>query len=102
LASKIFFNSIFAHNITSPRFEELDIMLYNPVKEEHVTVCCQLHAGFLLGLDFDPDDEGDMFMQNVSLLSLDCMHIISLKTKPFITTAVRTSDTSLWFVNVYR
>jgi hypothetical protein len=99
MASKIFLNSIFIHNITTPRF---DIMLCSPVKEEHVTACCQLHAGFLLGLFFDPEDGGDTFMQNASLLSLDYMNVISQKTKLFVTTAVRTSAPSLWFVNVHR
>jgi hypothetical protein len=27
--------------------------------------CYLLHAGFLLGLFFDPEDGGDMFLQNV-------------------------------------
>jgi hypothetical protein len=26
---------------------------------------CLLHASFLLGLFFDPEDEGDIFIQNV-------------------------------------
>jgi hypothetical protein len=29
------------------------------------TACCPLHAGFLFGLFFDPEDEGDRFLRNV-------------------------------------
>jgi hypothetical protein len=32
-----------------------------------------LHAGFLLGLFFNSEDGDDMFLQNVGLLSMDCM-----------------------------
>jgi hypothetical protein len=34
--------------------------------------CCLLHAGFLLGLLFNPEDGGDMFLWNVSWLLRDC------------------------------
>jgi hypothetical protein len=30
------------------------------------TACHLLHAGFLLALFFDPEDGGDMFLQNIS------------------------------------
>jgi hypothetical protein len=49
----------------------------NHVSEEHITsifraaACCLLHAGFLLGLLFNPEDEGDMFLRNVGSLSMD-------------------------------
>jgi hypothetical protein len=48
-----------------------DITLCSPLKsEEHVAsifraepaACYLLHAGFFLGLLFDPEDEGDMFL----------------------------------------
>jgi hypothetical protein len=32
-----------------------------------------LHAGFLLGLFFDPENRGDMFLRNVCWLSTDYM-----------------------------
>jgi hypothetical protein len=35
------------------------------------SACCLLHAGFLLGLFFDPEDGGNMFFQNVGRLSPD-------------------------------
>jgi hypothetical protein len=37
------------------------------------------HAGILLGLFFDPEDGGDMFLRNVGLLSADYNGPISQK-----------------------
>jgi hypothetical protein len=34
---------------------------------------CRIHAGFLLGLFFDPEYGGDLFLRNVGLLSTDYM-----------------------------
>jgi hypothetical protein len=34
--------------------------------EEQKSACYLLHDGFLLGLFFNPEDGGDMFLQNVS------------------------------------
>lgn len=36
------------------------------------SACYMLHAGLLLGL-FDPEDGGDTFLKNVSVLSTDYM-----------------------------
>jgi hypothetical protein len=33
----------------------------------------RFHADFLLGLLFEPEDEGDMFLRNVGWLSTDYM-----------------------------
>jgi hypothetical protein len=39
-----------------------DIMPCRPLKLSYA--CCLFHAGFLLGLLFNPEDVGDMFLQN--------------------------------------
>jgi hypothetical protein len=41
-----------------------DVTLYSLVK----FTCCLHDAGFVLGLPSDPEDRGDMFLQNVGLL----------------------------------
>jgi hypothetical protein len=51
-----------------------------------------LHAGFLLGLLFGPDDGGEMLLRNVSGLFSGLHGVISQKIKLFIIAAVRTSD----------
>jgi hypothetical protein len=35
------------------------------------SVCYLLHAGFMLGVLFDPEDGGDIFLRNVGRLSTD-------------------------------
>jgi hypothetical protein len=50
----------------------------------------QMHAGFLLGLFFDPEDGGAMLLQYISGLH----SVISQKMDLFITTAVRPSHAS--------
>jgi hypothetical protein len=35
--------------------------------------CYLLHAGFLLGFFFNPEDKGDKFLQNVGIISMDYM-----------------------------
>jgi hypothetical protein len=93
-----------------------DITLYSPLKvtdvsEEHIASIFRveelaeqetsvkaggkqnprLHAGFLLGLFFDPRDGDDVLPKR--RLTLTELHgVISQKTELFITTAVRTSN----------
>jgi hypothetical protein len=56
------------------------------------SACYLLHAGFLLGLYFDPEDEGDMFPAKC-LLTFNGLHgVISQKIELFITTAVGPSN----------
>jgi hypothetical protein len=40
-------------------------------QETRGCACHLIHADFLLGLFFDPEDVGDMFLRNVGLLSTD-------------------------------
>jgi hypothetical protein len=35
-------------------------------KDVKSSACCLLHAGFLLGLLFIPEDGSNMFLQNIS------------------------------------
>jgi hypothetical protein len=57
-----------------------------------LAICCHLHAGFLLHFLFNPEDAGDMFLQNVSSLSTDYYGLMSQKIEFFIITTVRTSN----------
>jgi hypothetical protein len=46
----------------------------NPRKQvANSPACFLLHAGYLIGLFFDPEDDGSMSLQNVSRFSTDCM-----------------------------
>jgi hypothetical protein len=51
------------------------------------------HADFLLGLFFDTEDGGDMFLRNVGFFQLTARRCI-LEIEPFITTAVIPSDST--------
>jgi hypothetical protein len=42
-----------------------DIKPCSPLKFKYVLLAIYFHAGFLLGLSFDPEDEGYVFLQNV-------------------------------------
>jgi hypothetical protein len=60
-------------------------------KPGRVLLSTCFHPGFLLGLFFDPEDGGDMFLPNVGCFN--GLHgVISQKIVLFITTAVRTSN----------
>jgi hypothetical protein len=39
------------------------------------------HASFLLGIFFDPEDEGDMFLRNVGMLSVEYSSLYSRRKK---------------------
>jgi hypothetical protein len=39
------------------------------------SVCYLLHVGFLLGLFFDPEDGGNMFLRNIGWLSADSVEL---------------------------
>jgi hypothetical protein len=45
--------------------------------EEHIATC--FHAGFLLGLFFDTENGGEMFLRNVGCLSTDYMALYPRK-----------------------
>jgi hypothetical protein len=36
---------------------------------KHCSACCLLHAAFLFGLLFNPEDGGDMLLQNASWIA---------------------------------
>jgi hypothetical protein len=64
-----------------------------------VTACYVFLAGFLLGLLFDPEDGGDIFLRNVGWLSMDKHGVMSHKWKLFMISTVRTSDPD-WIISV--
>jgi hypothetical protein len=48
-------------------------------------------AVFFYDVFFDPEDEGDVFLRNVDWFPFNSLlGVISQKTKPYVTTAVRT------------
>jgi hypothetical protein len=54
--------------------------------------CYMLHAGFLLGLFFHPEDGGNLLLQNIGWLSVDYMELCPKRQNPLIKDAVRASD----------
>jgi hypothetical protein len=52
--------------------------------------CCLLHAGFLLGLFFSPEDGGNIFLGNLTDFHWTTQHYIPEEF--FISTAMRTSN----------
>jgi hypothetical protein len=52
--------------------------------------CYLLHSGFFLGLFFNPEDGGDMFLLNIGCFSTDYMALYPVEL--FINTAVTTSN----------
>jgi hypothetical protein len=54
--------------------------------------CCLLHVVFLFDLLLHPQDAGNMFLQNVSWLSLDYTVLCSRRQKIFISSTARTSN----------
>jgi hypothetical protein len=43
------------------------------IKQESSFASCLLHAGFLLGLLFRPEDQDNILLQNAGQLSMDYM-----------------------------
>jgi hypothetical protein len=61
------------------------------------SACYPIHAGFLRGMFFDPEDRGD----RCSLTFNGLRGVISQKIELFIATAVRTSDPTIIPVVLY-
>jgi hypothetical protein len=49
----------------NPMFPMLTKLTHYDAGRVLFSACYLLHAGFLFGLFFDPEDEGDMFLRNV-------------------------------------
>jgi hypothetical protein len=47
-------------------FEENIASIFKIEEGKQRFACCLLHAGFLLGLLFSPENGGDMFLRNLS------------------------------------
>jgi hypothetical protein len=59
-----------------------------------VSACHLLHANFLIGLFFDPEYGGEMFLRRLTFNGL--YGVMSQKTELFIITAVRISNPTLF------
>jgi hypothetical protein len=69
--------------------------LYLHGQRKASSACYLVHAGFVLGLFFNPEAGGDMFLWN--WLTFNRLHgVISQKIELFITTSVRTSNPTMW------
>jgi hypothetical protein len=52
------------------------------------------HAGFLLDLFFEPEDESHMFLRNTWVTFSGLLGVISKKIGLFVSTAVKTSNST--------
>jgi hypothetical protein len=57
-----------------------EIVLYSPL-EVNELACYLLHAGFLFGLFFNPEDGGEMFLSLKYWLTFKGLHAVSQKTE---------------------
>jgi hypothetical protein len=66
-------------------YEEFYLLGYNAVysAESHPTACYLFHAGLLLSLFFETEDEGDMYVRN-GWLSKDCMTLYLRRHNSFV------------------
>jgi hypothetical protein len=66
----------------------------------HISACCLLHAVFLLGLLFNPEVGGNIYLWITDLLLQITQHYI-LEDKLLITTTVRTSKSPYSYLLIH-